>query len=177
MLAHGLLILCIKLGELRPDDLAHAHLCQLFRHKLFIEQPALDRCLVLNKGGDHLVQILLANALGLFAIRLCQPLDLDLKLSAFLVETDILLRGVISTFAIVKAFNRPALGALRCEVETRGKHLLHEQAGSDRLQRIVNRLGDGGFCCIRLGNQVGETGAALAFGVTGRATNNLNDLR
>ena len=65
VLAHGLLILLVEFGILVLDDLAHADLGQFLGHQLLVEQPALDRRLVLHEGGDDLVQILPADARGL----------------------------------------------------------------------------------------------------------------
>ena len=56
------------------------------------------------------------------------------------------------------------------------EHLLHEQAGGDGLQRIVDGLGDGLLGGVRLGDQVGETCAGLARRVAGRAADDLHDL-
>ncbi len=80
VLAHRLLILLVQLGVFVLDDLAHAELGQLLRHQLVVEQPALDRGLVLHEGGDDLVQVLLADALRLLALRRDKALDLDLEL-------------------------------------------------------------------------------------------------
>jgi hypothetical protein len=70
----------IKLGVLVLDDLAHADLRQLLRHQFFVEQAALDGGLVLNEGGDHLVQVFLTDARGFLALGLGEALDLDLEL-------------------------------------------------------------------------------------------------
>jgi hypothetical protein len=91
VLAHGFLIFRIKLGVLVLDDLAHANLRQFLGHQFFVEQAALDGGLVLNEGGDHLVQVFLANARGFLALGFGEALDLDLELSGLVVETDIAL--------------------------------------------------------------------------------------
>src|SRR3546814_6169732 len=70
------------------------------------------------------------------------PLVHVLELAAFLVESDIALARIISAFAVVVAFDRAADRILWREVETRREHLFHEKAGGDRLQRIVDGLGD-----------------------------------
>ena len=51
--------------------------------------------LVLNKGGNHFVQVFLTDTLSFLAFRFHQPLNLDLELSAFLVKAHIGLLGVI----------------------------------------------------------------------------------
>ena len=84
MLADGLLIFLVKFGILVLDDLAHADLRQFFRHQFFVEQAALDGGLVLNEGGDHLVQIFLTDARGFLALGFGEALDLDLELARLL---------------------------------------------------------------------------------------------
>ena len=84
VLAHRLLILLVELGILVLDDLAHADLGQLLGHQFLVEQAALDGGLVLNEGGNDLVQVLLADARGLLALRLGETLDLDLELARLL---------------------------------------------------------------------------------------------
>ena len=79
VLAHRFLILFVQFGVLVLDDLAHADLGQLLRHQLLIEQTALDGSLVLDEGGDDLVEVLLADALRLLALRRDKALDLDLE--------------------------------------------------------------------------------------------------
>ena len=76
---------------------------QLFRHQLGIEKSALDRRLVLHESRDNLVDVLLANALRLLALRRDKALDLDLEQAAFLVETNIARVRIVAAFAIVKA--------------------------------------------------------------------------
>src|SRR5581483_3515150 len=112
VLAHGLLILLVQLGILVLDYLAHAELGQFLRHQLGIEQAALDRGLVLYEGGNDLVQVLLADALRLHALRLDKALDLDLELAGFLVEADIGLIGIVPAFTVIKAWRRAALRVL-----------------------------------------------------------------
>ena len=143
VLAHGLLILLVEFGILVLDDLAHANLRQLLRHQFLVEQAALDGGLVLHEGGDHLVQVLLADARRFLALRLGQALDLDLELPRLLVEADIALVRVVAALAVVEARRRAAVRVLRRELEARRKHLLHQQARGDGLQRVVDRLGDG----------------------------------
>ncbi len=127
VLAHGFLILLVQFGILVLDDLAHANLRQFLGHQFLVEQPALDRRLVLHEGGDDLVQVLAANALGFRALGLGQSLDLDLELPGLLVEADVALVRIIAAFAIVEARRRSAARILRLELEARRKHLLHEQ--------------------------------------------------
>ena len=74
MLAHGLLILLVEFGILVLDDLAHADLGQFLGHQFLVEQAALDGGLVLHEGGNHLVQILLADARRFLALGLGEPL-------------------------------------------------------------------------------------------------------
>ncbi len=80
MLAHGLLILLVEFWILVLDDLAHADLGQLLGHQLLVEQAALDGGLVLNEGGNDLVQVLSADARRFLALGFGQTLDLDLEL-------------------------------------------------------------------------------------------------
>ena len=103
MLAHGLLVFLVKFGIFVLDDLAHADLRQLLGHQLLVEQAALKGGLVLNEGGNHLVQILLADARGFLALGFGEALDLDLELPRLLVEADIALVRVIAAFAVVEA--------------------------------------------------------------------------
>ena len=104
VLAHGLLILLVEFGILVLDDLAHADLRQFLGHQLLVEQAALDGGLVLNEGGDHLVQILLADARGFLALGFGETLDLDLELPGLLVEADIALVRVVAALAVVEAW-------------------------------------------------------------------------
>ena len=103
VLAHGLLIFLVKFGIFVLDDLAHADLGQFLGHQLLVEQAALDGGLVLNEGGNHLVQILLADARGFLALGFGEPFDLDLELPRLLVEADIAFVGVVAAFAVVEA--------------------------------------------------------------------------
>jgi hypothetical protein len=96
VLAHGLLILRIEVGVLVLDDLAHADLGQFLGHQLFIEQAALDGGLVLHKGGDDLVQVLLADARGFLALGFGQSLDLDLELPGLRLTPTLHLRRVVA---------------------------------------------------------------------------------
>jgi hypothetical protein len=56
MLADGLLILLVERRKPVLDDLAHADLGQLLGHEVLVENPALDRPLLLNEGRDDLVK-------------------------------------------------------------------------------------------------------------------------
>ena len=103
MLAHGLLILLVEVGIFVLDDLAHANLGQFLGHQFLVEQAALDRGLVLDEGGDHLVQIFLADARGFLALGFGETLDLDLELARLLVEADIAFVRVVAALAIVEA--------------------------------------------------------------------------
>ena len=109
VLAHGLLVLRVKLRVFVLDDLAHADLRQLLRHQFFVEQAALDGGLVLNEGGDHLVQVFLADARGLLALGFGEPLDLNLELPGLLVEADVALARVVAALAVVEARRRAAV--------------------------------------------------------------------
>ena len=84
MLAHRLLILLVQFGIPILDDLAHADLGEFLGHEFLIEQAAFDSGLILNEGGDHLIQVLVADAFGLLAPGFCKTLDLDLELPAYL---------------------------------------------------------------------------------------------
>lgn len=78
----------IQLGILILDDLAHPELSQLFWHQLGIEKPAFDRCLVLHKCGDDLVEVLLADTLRFLALRRDEAFDLDLEPPRLLAEAN-----------------------------------------------------------------------------------------
>lgn len=177
MLAHGLLILIVQFRIFIFDDLAKAHLGQLFRHQFFIEQAPFNRPLVLNESRDDLVQVFLANALRFLALRLGKPLDLDLEFTAFLIEADIAFVRIITAIAIIEARRRLAFRALRREIETGREYLFHEQARRNGFQCIVDCFRHGLLGRIRFGNQISETRAGFARGITCRAANDLNDLR
>jgi len=72
-LAHGLMVFLVKLRIFVLDDLAHAQLRQLLGHEFLIKQTALKGGLVLNEGGDHLVQILLTSVGNLPCCWDCLP--------------------------------------------------------------------------------------------------------
>src|SRR5581483_1136234 len=175
VLAHGLLIFLVQLGVLVLDNLAHANLGQFFGHQLVVEQAALKRGLVLHKGGDHLVQVLLADARRFRALGLREAPDLDLVMPRLLVNANIALRGVVAAGAVVEARRGAVLDMFRPEFEARRKHLLHQQARSDGLKRVVHRLGHDFLGGVRLGDQVGEARPCLARRVAGGAANDLDD--
>src|SRR5262249_55643488 len=93
-----------------------------------------------------------------------------------LVESNVAFGGIVAARAIVKSFNRTTVRILRREIETRGKHLLHEKAGGDGLQGIVHGLGDGLCGRVRLSDQISEAGASFSRRVTSRAADDLHDL-
>src|SRR6202158_4896519 len=161
MLAHGLMVLFVKLRIFVLDDLAQAHLRQLFGHQLLVEQTALEGGLVLHEGGNNLVQIFLTDARGFLALWFGEPFDLDLELPRLAVEADIAFVGVVAAFAIVEAGGGSALLVLWLELEARRKHLLHKQARRDGLEGIVHRLGDCFLGSVRLGDQVREARSCL----------------
>ena len=68
------------------------------------------------------------------------------------------------------------VGFFGLELEPRRQHLLHQQAGGDGLQRVVDRLADGFVRGVDGGDQVGEPGAGLARRVAGGAADDLHDL-
>ena len=175
MLANGFLILCVELGELVLDDLAHAHLGQFLGHQLLVEQATLDCRLVLHEGSDHLVQILLADPRRFLALGRSQTLDLDLELAGFLVEADVALVRIVAALAIVETRCRLVLRVLRLELKARRQHLLHQQAGGDGLQRIVDSLGHDVIGGGRFGDQVREAGAGLARRIAGCSADDLHD--
>ena len=109
VLAHGLLVFVVKFGIFVLDDLAHADLGQFLGHQFLVEQAALDRRLVLNEGGNHFVQIFLADARGFLALGVGKPFDLDLELAGLLVEADVAFVGVVAAFAVVEARRRAAV--------------------------------------------------------------------
>ena len=86
VLAYGLLVFHVELGVLVLDDLAHVELRQFLRHQLLVEQATLDGRLVLDKGGDNLVQVFLTDTRGVLALRFGEPLDFDLELTRLLVK-------------------------------------------------------------------------------------------
>ena len=60
--------------------------------------------------------------------------------------------------ALAVVVDEPLLGAgiLGRELVAGSQHLLHQQAGRDRLEHVVHGLGHGGLLGCRLGDQVGE---------------------
>ena len=82
----------------------------------------------------------------------------------------------VTARAVVEARSRAAVRVLGPELEARRKHLLHEQARRDGLERVVDRLGHGLLGGIGLGDQVGEARAGLARRVAGGAADDLDDL-
>ena len=163
------------MGVLILDDLAQAHLGQLFRHQFLIKQPPLDRGLVLQEGGSQRIEVFLANAFCFLALGFGKSRDFNFALTTGLVKTHVAPVGVIAFFPIVEPF--PWTTCFGCEPEGGRQHLLHEQAGGNGLERVVDRLGDGLFRGIGFGNQIGEAGVGLAWGVSGDAANNLHHLR
>ena len=97
------MVFLVKFRVFVLDDLAHANLRQLLGHQLLVEQTALKGGLVLNEGGNNLVQILLTDARGFLALGFGEPFDLDLELPRLLVEADIAFVRVIAAFAVVEA--------------------------------------------------------------------------
>ena len=175
MLANGFLIFFAELRVPLLDDLAHAHLGQLFRHRFLVKQAALKSGLVLHEGGDDLVEVLLADALGFVALRGNEPVDLHMKLASLLVEPDIGAVRIVTAVAIIVSSVAAAAVFWR-EVEARRQHLLHQQACRNGLQRIVDGIGDEFLAGVRLGDQIGEMGARLAGCVAGGAADDLDDL-
>src|SRR3546814_12069910 len=92
------------------------------------------------------------------------------------MEADVALVGIVAAFTVVKA-GRGGAGRriLGLELKARGQNLLHKHAGGDGFERVVDRLGHGGFSSIRLRDKVGETGASLSRRVAGGATDDLPD--
>ena len=86
-----------------------------------------------------------------------------------MIEADIAFVRVIATIAIIETGLGFIGRAFRLELETRRQHLFHQQAGSNRLQGVVHRLGDGLFGSVGFGDQVGKASASLAGGVAGGA--------
>jgi hypothetical protein len=119
VLAHGLLVLLIKLRVFILDDLAHAHLRELLGHQFLIEQTALQSHLVLHEGGDDLVQVLLANPCGFLALGFNESFDLNLELPDLPVKADIALIGVVAAFAVLKLRRRSALLMFWLKLEAR----------------------------------------------------------
>ena len=177
MLAHGLAVLIVQIRKLLLDDLAHANLGQFLRHQLLAgKQTLLQRRFVLYEGRHQFVQILAADPFRLLALRLGQPLDLQLQLSCCRVVAHVGFVRIVSTRAVVEAGCRAAVRVLRLEFETRSQHLLHEKARRNGLERVVHRLGDRLLAGIGFGDEIGETGSGLSFRVTRRPADNLDDL-
>ena len=176
MLADGFLILAVERGVFVLDDFAQADLGQFLGHKFLVEQPALHGRLVLHEGGDDLVEVFLTDARRLFALRRGQPLNFDLEPSACLVEANVAPGRIVAAFAIVEPLDRTARLIFRLEIKARGQHLLHEKAGRNRLQRVVDRFRDSLFGRIGFGDKIGEARAVLARRVPCRAADDLHDL-
>ena len=150
VLAHSFLILLVQFRILILDDLAQPNLGQLLGNKLLVEQTALDGRLVLHEGGNHLVQVLAADACGFRTLGFGEALDLDLENAAFLVETDVALVRIIAARPIVEVRRRDVGRVLGFELEARGQNLFHEQAGGDSLQGVVHGFGHCRFGGVRL---------------------------
>ena len=116
---HRLLVALIKFGILVLNDFAHANLRQLLGHQLLIKQSALNRCLVLDEGGNHLIQVFLTDARGFLAFGFGKSLYLYLELPGLLIETDIALVRVVPAFAVVEAWRGYVLLMLWLELESR----------------------------------------------------------
>jgi len=93
-----------------------------------------------------------------------------------MVEAHVALVVLIARIAVVKAFLRPSGGRLRLELEARSQNLLHQQAGGNRLEGIVHRLGHQLLAGIWLGDQVGETSPRFAWRISGCTSDDLYDL-
>src|SRR6266851_10193021 len=119
VLAHCFLIFFVKFRVFILDDLAHAHLRQLFGHQLLVEQTALKSGLVLIEGGNNLVQILLTDARGFLALGFGESFDLDLELPRLLIKADIAFVGVVAAFTVVETGGRSALLVLWLELKAR----------------------------------------------------------
>ncbi len=108
VLPDGFLILVAQFRVALAHDLAHAQLRQLLRHRvLAVEQPPLERGLVLHEGGDHFVQILAADAAGFGACGLHQAIDLEVDLAALLVDTDVRSAFRVAVWPVVEALPAP----------------------------------------------------------------------
>ena len=98
--------LLVSVGQLRvalAHNFAHAQLRQLFRQGVFfIEQPAFQRNFVLQKTGNHFVQVLLADAGGLGAFGYCQPVDLHMNLASVLVHPHVVATVFVATLTVIK---------------------------------------------------------------------------
>ena len=175
MLADRLLVLLVQTGKLFLHDLAHAHLRQFLGDNLGVEHTALDGRFVLHEGGDQLVEVFAADALRLRALGLGEAIYFELHTARFRIHADVALGGIVTAGAVIEARGRGVVGILGPELEARGQHLLHEQAGGDGLERVVHRLGDGALGGVGLGDEIGEAGAGLARRVAGGAADDLHD--
>ena len=176
MLAHRLLVARVEVRVAILDDLAQAKLGQFLGHQFLVEQAPFQAGLVLDEGGDDLVEVLLADALPLRGLGLGQTLDLDLELARGLIDADVFLVGDVARLAIAEALLGTAVRGLGDEAKAWGEDLLHQQAGGDGLEGVVDRLGHRLLAGVGLGDQIGEAGAGLARGVAGGAADDLHHL-
>ena len=176
MLAHCLPILFVQLRIFVANDLAHAHLGKLFRHDLLVEQTLFNGRLVLNEGGDHLVEIFPTDALRSRALRFRQALNLDLHLSRRGIHADVRALRIITTLAVIEPRRRLRRALFEREFKPGRQHLFHQQAGGNGFQRIVHGIGHHLRLGIRLGDQVGEPRLGLARRIARGAADDLHYL-
>ena len=174
MLADGLLVRRAQVGVAFTDNFAHTELGQLFGQRVFlVEQAALQHGFVLQKAGHDFVEVFFANAGGFWALRRDQPFNFEVKLAGGGVHPDVTPPCFVAVLAVIKAvFLSRILGG---EFITRCQHQLHQQAGGNGLEHVVDRLGHGRLFGGGLGNQVGEAGAFFTLGIAGGAAYDLHD--
>ncbi|MCY1237059.1 hypothetical protein D9M72_497400 [compost metagenome] len=174
MLAHRLLVFLAQVGIAVAHDLAQLHLGQFFGQRVvLVEQTAFQGSLVLDEPGDDLVQVLAADARRFGGLGHSQSVDLHVDLAGLGIHAHVGLVFLVAAFAIVESVLRTLV--LRRELKTRRQHLLHQQAGGDRLQGVVHRVHHRRLVRGRLGDEVGEARALFARRVAGGPADDLHD--
>src|SRR6218665_1039482 len=93
-----------QFGITFAHDFPHAQLREFFGQGVFpVEQATLQHGFILQETGDDFVQILLADARGLRALRCCQPIDFHMNLAGILVHAKVMTTGLVAFFAVIEA--------------------------------------------------------------------------
>ncbi len=178
------MVLLRQVGVLVANDLTHSLLSCFLRWKLVIEQAILDGASVLNEGSQNLVEVLTADSGCFVTLGFDEPIYLNLNTASRRVHANIATTMIVSVSSVVQPRLRSArnVGAVRyvgwrlwTELETRCEHLFHQQTSGDRFECVVDRLGNSLLTCVRLGDQVSESGLCLADSIACRSTNDLHD--
>ena len=174
VLADGFLSGIAQVRVAVAHDLSHAELRELLGDDaLAIEKAAFERSLILHESGDDFGQVFAADAAGFGAGGHGEADDFEVELARLFVGTDVFRAWFIAFGTVVEAFF--GAGVLRCKFEARGEDLLHQEAGGDGFQRVVDGASYGGAGGIGFGDQVSEAGAFLAGCVAGGTANDLHN--